>query len=96
MADTYIYVIAESERGPVKVGVSDNPDARLSTLQCGNPTRLFIAGKFPLVDRTSAARTEKELHLQFGRYSLCGEWFDLDVLDTINYITGHIKNQAVS
>ena len=38
----FIYVIAESEIGPCKVGFTLDPRARLQQLQVGNPRRLVL------------------------------------------------------
>lgn len=41
---SYLYIIAQGEGGPVKVGISADPEPRLRQLQTGNPRRLSLVG----------------------------------------------------
>lgn len=68
----YIYVIGSSESSLVKVGISGAPEARLATLQCGNPRRLSILTTFE-----GTGEDEKRLHDKLSRYRTVGEWFDI-------------------
>lgn len=38
----FVYVIGEADDGPLKIGLSKDPTARLRTMQTGNPRRLRI------------------------------------------------------
>ncbi len=82
MKTTYVYLIAtaldDGLRGPVKVGVSDNPEARLTTLQTGSPHKLKIAHLFPLPTRGAALAIEKSLLAIKDKHRMVGEWLDLE------------------
>ena len=39
---SFVYLIGEADNGPLKIGVSKDPIARLRTMQTGNPRRLRI------------------------------------------------------
>lgn len=54
---SFIYVIGEPEDGPLKIGYSKDPIARLRNMQTGNPRRLRI--EYVLV---GGMETEKLLH----------------------------------
>jgi hypothetical protein len=41
-AISFVYFIGEADQGPLKIGVSKDPIARLRTMQTGNPRRLRI------------------------------------------------------
>lgn len=58
----------------VKIGMSDNPQSRLASLQTGNHLELGIwfSHEFP-----NAAQVEAALHVRFAATHLRGEWFYL-------------------
>lgn len=73
-----IYVIAESQFGPVKIGRSMSPRSRLSSLQTGNPRPLELAGAW-MIDDGEAQRAEMTMHAELmaqNGVKLIGEWFD--------------------
>lgn len=81
----YLYVIADSLAGPVKLGISKDPQRRVKQLQTGhaNHLRVFHAEPFP------AAETrlyERCLHRDLGYLRRQGEWFDLSVVEAIAHI----------
>ena len=67
-----IYFITQTDEY-VKIGyTTDNPEARLTAIQVGNPKQLTLA----LV--ISGGQTKEEaLHIRFAPYSIRGEWFYL-------------------
>lgn len=71
-----IYIIQAVIGGPVKIGVSVYPPARLEQLQVGCPFPLRIIKSFPATKTV----TEKGLHARFAAYRLHGEWFQEDIL----------------
>lgn len=79
MSATYLYFIQRGF-GSIKIGVSDDPDARCADLQTGNSQRLRVIAKFPMGSRTAAFALEKELHERFAHLCLSGEWFRHRVL----------------
>lgn len=77
MTDVYLYVIGRVD-GPVKVGISSTPGARLSAIQTGCPfaIELIFAVKFP--DRVHALKHEQIFHEVHDQKRLHGEWFRLE------------------
>jgi hypothetical protein len=74
----FVYVVSTAEgEAPCKIGISFNPQARLSALQCGYPKKLVIAHIFRLPN-VGAAREIETMLLQIERENrLVGEWLDL-------------------
>ncbi len=68
-----VYLIGSPLARPVKIGVSDDPAARLADLQVGSPVPLLILWQTP-----GGQRLESALHAYFAPYRLHGEWFDFD------------------
>lgn len=95
MIATCVYLIAEPEDGPKKIGMSENPDGRLRQLQIGNPRRLSLVKTWILPSRKSAQRLEAELHENFSPDDLEGEWFDLREAPLVKfidwYVIGHLR-----
>lgn len=67
--EQFIYFIRSSE-GFVKIGLSNNPEKRLKTLQTASPYKLDLAYKMK-----GNESLEKYLHLLFAPYRAYGEWF---------------------
>jgi hypothetical protein len=57
----YVYVIGPANRGPVKSGISDSPEIRLSQLQTGYHETLCILAMFP-----GGGEDEQALHKLFA------------------------------
>lgn len=73
---TYIYVIHMScPIGFVKIGISDNPEKRLASMQTANPYQLRLVRRFGPFDRERAIQLEGYLHRIFERDCARGEWF---------------------
>ena len=72
------YFIQDAETLRIKIGVSDDPQARLKSLQCGSSTRLRLLGSID-------GDLEAELHRRLSNSRLHGEWFEpsSDVLDAV-------------
>jgi hypothetical protein len=72
---TALYLIAAGPDGPTKVGISSDPEARLSSLQSSHPHRLFIWGKFWFRSRSKAVAAEKWILENYCKSArLQGEW----------------------
>jgi hypothetical protein len=65
-----VYFIRAGETGPVKIGWSHNPVARIRALDEGSPVPLRI---IRLVDGDH--QTERELHRRYRSLKLRREWF---------------------
>ena len=70
---SYVYFIQSEQTGAIKIGVSTSPKDRLATLQTGSSDNLCLLGSTP-----GDIALEKQLHLKFSRYSIGGEWFELN------------------
>lgn len=68
-----VYLIAASNA--VKIGVSKNPQSRLSSIQTGHHDRLQIVKVWDQIDRTQAEQIEALAHNMFADWRLTGEWF---------------------
>jgi hypothetical protein len=88
MADdpTYVYVIGESEEGPVKIGRSNSPLYRMSMLQGGNGRKLSLYYFEEAKDRSRAHLHEQHVHFIFEDKRMVGEWFDISVAEAIQAI----------
>lgn len=63
-----VYFISDGEA--VKIGISKNPNRRLSQLQTGHPRRLTLVATLP-----GGLDEEMQLHGRFRAHHLSGEWF---------------------
>lgn len=77
-ASRWVYLIGSSEIRPVKIGVTDNPVARLPTLQTGCPFPLSLIWTVQ-----ADSQLEAKLHDYFEPYHLRGEWFDFGDEDPV-------------
>lgn len=71
-----LYIIGASRDGPLKIGISVNPETRRRELQTGHPNRLHIYWRVP---NTHAAVVEDIAHRILDRWRLAGEWFDVSI-----------------
>lgn len=72
-----VYFIQGVDGGPIKIGTSCDPDARLATLQIASPIELRIIGL-----TGGGATLERSLHKRLAAHRLHGEWF-ADVSEVI-------------
>lgn len=71
---SYVYFVkADGPESPVKIGLSNDPDTRVKTLQAASPERLYVIATMP-----GDAWVEKRLHERFAEGRLGGEWFRRD------------------
>ena len=82
---TYLYVIAALEQGPVKIGYSYDPDKRVRQLQTGAPHRLSLFYKQAVAVK-QAKRIEGQIHRTLGYIRSHGEWFNMSVTDAISEV----------
>lgn len=82
MNETYIYVIAYNEAGPVKIGYSENPDRRVRQLQTGQSNKLVLYYSQG-VSKVEARKIEKQIHATNGYLRSRGEWFNMSIEDAI-------------
>jgi hypothetical protein len=63
--------------GPVKIGISASPPARLRELQTGSPHKLAVVFCALLDSRARASRMERMLHEDAAEWAMSGEWFNI-------------------
>lgn len=79
--NTYIYFIQSNIGGPIKIGLSDNPDLRLEEIQRMSPFKLQI-----LATTIGDYKLENELHKRFKHLRYHDEWFEPGK-ELLNYIS---------
>lgn len=65
-----VYFIQSGTDGPVKIGIAENPRARMRHMQTGCPDRLRLLHAAP-----GGPEREAELHAWLAPHHLRGEWF---------------------
>lgn len=86
---SFLYIIASDANGPVKLGLSTNPEKRVRQLQTGNVAPLQIYHTEEVADdRVKIA--EKALHRLLGHKRIKGEWFNLTVEEALSEVI-HIR-----
>lgn len=82
----YVYVIGEEHTNYVKVGYSDDPEARRKKLQTGNPRELVLRWKYPV---SGGRRHEEALHKYLVEFHVRDEWylFSNDMLKILSMFT---------
>lgn len=84
-----IYVIGQSWRSPVTVGVTNRPEDRLRQLQAGSPVNLVLLWSAPgnglVLEHIQAALATMRAH---------GQWFDLSPLANPLYLISRLAMEA--
>ena len=88
MADTtYLYVMENTYRESVKIGVAGNPEARLMQVQTGNTSLIVLRHTIEFDKRKTAEGVERLLHMYFRHERIRGEWFDIAPDDALEAYT---------
>lgn len=78
---TFLYIICHNNGGelcgPVKIGISADPDDRVSSLQTANPHKLALFTTLEFETRMGATMIERHFHQVHSDFRLEGEWFHL-------------------
>lgn len=79
-----VYFIQAGEKGPIKIGWSQEVDKRIATLQTANACKLTLLGTVP-----GTMETERAYHQKFSHLRLEAEWFQYsqEILDFISEIS---------
>lgn len=78
----YVYLISDSNTYNYKIGISNNPERRIKSLQTGNDNKLKIIHKI-LCEYYSDV--EKALHYRYNSNKINGEWFELTDNDVTTF-----------
>lgn len=75
----HLYIISSSEKGPVKIGYSNNPPSRLKEMQTANHEKLHIWGSISVKELKIVQLIEKLIHfyLKINKTHLRGEFFQI-------------------
>lgn len=73
----FLYVLAETPDGPVKIGHSGNLTSRVSSLRSGNARHLICAWVHPFNTKQEVRSAEAAAHAYFAAHRMSGEWFDI-------------------
>lgn len=86
MENHFLYVIASASGiGPCKLGVSNNPEARLKQLQTGHPESLKLYHQEP-ASAENVKILERLLHRDINYLRKHGEWFNLTIEEAITHV----------
>lgn len=89
----YIYAISNGKQ--VKLGMSNNPETRLKSLQTSSPEALILVWKYYVANSSiEAAKIEKMLHRACKKHHIRGEWFDIACMDIVNSFNPNKKHTA--
>lgn len=79
----FIYFVQGENGGPIKIGYATDVADRIISLQTGYPDNLKLLLAFP-----GNHQYEKQLHKQFSKFQLRGEWFkpEDELLKQIKYM----------
>jgi hypothetical protein len=92
---TFVYIIstvsAAGPCGPVKIGIANDPAARIATLRTASPNRIQVSIVFGPMDRAEAARAESLSHKELRRVHRHGEWFDIDPIHAIRLVADAVS-----
>ena len=75
----YVYFIRAGNNGPIKIGMADNVEKRMDSLQIGNHLKLQIVTKIKFGSRPEAFDRECQFHKMFSHKRIRGEWFEGDI-----------------
>jgi hypothetical protein len=95
----YVYVIQITGQDICKVGISNNPQGRLSQLLTGSPFEMEMVHMFRIPNREMARELEASFHGFMNKHRTRGEWFALDrktVLENMIYnLITNMKQQGI-
>ena len=79
-----VYVF-ENELGRLKIGVSSDVGRRVDSIHRHSGVDVKVVYMTPYV--VNAYELEKDCHNRFKDYNIYYEWFDLDLLDIVGYLS---------
>lgn len=80
----YIYIIKNPDNDRIKIGVSNNVEKRIATLETGAGTKLDLIYKSLVC--SNAFNIERDVHKYFEEYRIFGEWFSVNENEVINFL----------
>ncbi len=71
----FLYFIQQSNDGPIKIGITENIESRLSQLQTSNPYPLVVIHTITL-EISKLRKFENFFHTLFKDHHISGEWYN--------------------
>jgi hypothetical protein len=68
---TRVYFVQARESGRIRIGVSKDPEARLTNMRVGSPEPLSL-----MFSVDGSAQLEKDIQMKFAHLHVVGEWFE--------------------
>jgi len=81
--DGKVVYLIEHPKGPIKIGVSNDPERRLENINSMSPFDSEVIG---VINAEEPFEAEANLHKKYEPEQISGEWFDL-----YDYQIGHLK-----
>jgi predicted GIY-YIG superfamily endonuclease len=83
----YLYILFSSDEF-CKIGISNNPEQRLSDIQGHNHHVLTLCAVIGFDNEESALNAERRIHGFYNNERVHGEWFEIEVVSiSINQLT---------
>lgn len=97
MGKCYVYLIqAGSKRNsPVKIGMTNNYETRIKTLQTGNHQVLRFLSVIKCESRSHARRVENALHEILKSQNILGEWFKIQKSNIYKAINAMANDESI-
>ena len=73
MEKNYIYILKQEDSNIIKIGVTNNINKRLKSVQTGNPSKISV---YYYEERNNAYKIEAYLKKKFVKYKKEGEWYE--------------------
>lgn len=86
--EKFIYFISSDEL--TKIGISEDPQKRIKTLQVGNPIKLELMATIGKANRN----LESQIHEYFNDERINGEWFRIGLIELIQFLD-EFKNLSI-
>lgn len=100
MSKCYVYLIqaGTKKNSPVKIGMTNNYESRIKTLQTGNHQVLRFLAVIKCESRSHARRVESTLHHILKSQNILGEWFKIqksNIYKAINAMANNVELDCV-
>lgn len=88
----HIYIITNLDVPRIKIGISQDIEGRIKTLQNAGGCKMRLAWSSELIN--NAASIESILHKKFKEYRYVGEWFNIDLIEAITEAVRLVESEG--
>jgi hypothetical protein len=88
----HIYIITNLDVSRIKIGISQDIEGRIKTLQNAGGCKMRLAWSSGLIN--NAAFIESILHRKFKEYRYLGEWFNIDLSEAITEAVRLVESEG--